>query len=565
MSSNTSLCKASDGVILSKTLPELQLGELVLFDTGYKGIALTLSQKETCILLLGKPLALISLTNGTSIWPTEHLLKVPVGKRLLGCVVDPLGTILKLPSANTKKSKKKLPYRRIETASPGIIMRQSVDTPVLTGILVVDNLVPIGRGQRELIIGDRQTGKTSIAIDTILNQNCVDGIEYCIYVNIGQRSVTVGEIRKVLEEGGALKYTVLINAASDAGAALQYIAPFVGTTQAEYFLYSGHDCLIIYDDLSKHAQAYRELSLILRRPPGREAYPGDIFYLHSRLLERASKLTSFLGGGSLTALPVIETQGNDVSAYIPTNVISITDGQIYLSQELFNSGIRPALNVGLSVSRVGSAAQPKPIKKLVGPLKITLAQFIELKSFAQFSTELDDATAMILQNGERLQIALTQRQGRPYHLVQSFIRTYVTVNSFLNNIEPAAVLRILDLVVYTYLWFIYSQWSEWIVDSSGNTKMESYFNSLRRNLRRSVGREKKLLLMIGSLNQKAYLKSFAQALGIQFLEAKVGPSNQMELLIGEIFPEIATFLEEEAQKRRAEEEALEKQSQKQNN
>lgn len=525
----------------------MKLGELLLFDTGYKGIALSLSKAETCILLLTKPLNMMSLTPSTKIWPTNQPFKVPVGYKLLGSVVDPLGTVLKSTDAFSVSPSMKIPYRRIETPSPSIIMRQSVNNPVLTGILVVDNLVPIGRGQRELIIGDRKTGKTSVAVDTIINQNTSTGVNYCIYVNIGQRSVTIGEIRQILEEAGALSYTIIVNAAADSGAALQYIAPFVGTTQAEYFMYAGHACLIIYDDLSKHAQAYRELSLILRRPPGREAYPGDIFYLHSRLLERSAKLTSFLGGGSITALPIIETQANDVSAYIPTNVISITDGQIYLSPSLFNKGVRPALNVGLSVSRVGSAAQPSQIKKLVGTLKIGLAQFIELQSFSQFASELDEATTMILNRGERLQRALTQRQGRPYHLTQSYMRTYVTVSTFLDTIEPSSVLRVIDYVNYLYMHITLL-----------------FFIELIDFLYQDSNQIKNWLLNIFNRNFRHDLRHIVYGMGLRLFEnaseeTRVSDrGTYLANILKQTFPYIDLYLQKESDRVRLEKEASDK-------
>jgi len=384
-----------DGIARVYGLDNVQAGEMVEFSAGLKGMALNLESDNVGVVIFGDD---SSIKEGDIVKRTEAIVDAPVGKKLLGRVVDGLGN----PIDGKKELDKKIEKRRVEVKAPGIIPRQSVNQPMQTGLKALDTLIPIGRGQRELIIGDRQTGKTAIAIDTIINQKEINksGEEknklYCIYVAIGQKRSTVAQILKTLEEAGAMEYTIIVSATASDPAPLQFLAPYTGCTMGEYFRDKGMHALIIYDDLSKHAVAYRQMSLLLRRPPGREAYPGDVFYLHSRLLERAAKLNDDKGGGSLTALPIIETQAGDVAAYIPTNVISITDGQIFLETELFNQGIRPAVNVGLSVSRVGSAAQTKAMKKVAGSIKLELAQYREMAAFAQFGSDLDATTQKLI-------------------------------------------------------------------------------------------------------------------------------------------------------------------------
>ena len=372
----------ADGVARVYGLKNVMAGEMVEFENGEKGLAQNLEESSVGVVILGKS---DKIVEGTSVKRLGKLLRVPVGDAMIGRVVNSLGEPL-----DAKGTIDATESRFIEEKAKGIMARKSVHEPLQTGIKAIDALVPIGRGQRELIIGDRQTGKTTVAVDTIINQKGQDVI--CIYVAIGQKQSTVAQVVKKLEEYGAMEYTIVVAASASDPAALQYLAPYAGVTMGEYFRDNGRHALIVYDDLSKHAVAYREMSLILRRPPGREAYPGDVFYLHSRLLERASKLSDALGAGSLTALPIIETQAGDVSAYIPTNVISITDGQIFLESDLFNSGVRPAINVGLSVSRVGGAAQIKAIKKVSGTLRLELAQYRELQAFAQFASDLDESS-----------------------------------------------------------------------------------------------------------------------------------------------------------------------------
>ena len=393
----------ADGVANVYGLKNVMAGEMVEFESGEKGMALNLEESSVGIVILGKT---SGITEGSSVKRLKKLLRVPVGDALIGRVVNSLGEPIdaKGPIEATES-------RFVEEKAKGIMARKSVHEPLQTGIKAIDALVPIGRGQRELIIGDRQTGKTTVAIDTIINQKGQDVI--CIYVAIGQKQSTVAQVVKKLEEYGAMDYTIVVNAGASDAAALQYLAPYAGVTMGEYFRDNSRHALIIYDDLSKHAVAYREMSLILRRPPGREAYPGDVFYLHSRLLERASKLNDALGAGSLTALPIIETQAGDVSAYIPTNVISITDGQIYLESDLFNQGFRPAINVGISVSRVGGSAQIKSMKKVAGTLKIDMAQYRELEAFSKFSSDMDAVTAMTLDRGRKNNQLLIQPQYSP--------------------------------------------------------------------------------------------------------------------------------------------------------
>ena len=392
-----------DGIARVYGLEQVMAGELLEFEDNTIGIALNLENDNVGAVLMGTG---IGILEGSTVRSTGKIAQVPVGEAFLGRVVDALARPI-----DGKGDIAATDSRLVESMAPGIITRKSVCEPVQTGITAIDSMIPIGRGQRELIIGDRQTGKTSVAIDTIINQKTEDVV--CVYVAIGQKASSVAAVVNTLEEKGALAYTIIVAANADDPATLQYIAPYTGAALAEYFMYNGKATLSIYDDLTKQASAYRQMSLLLRRPPGREAYPGDVFYLHSRLLERAAKLSDDLGGGSMTALPIIETQAGDVSAYIPTNVISITDGQIFLSGDLFNAGIRPAINVGISVSRVGSSAQIKAMKQVAGKLKLELAQFAELEAFSQFASDLDAATQKQLAQGVRLREMLKQSQNSP--------------------------------------------------------------------------------------------------------------------------------------------------------
>ena len=397
-----------DGIARIYGLDNVQAGEMVMFDDGTRGMALNLEDDNVGVVLFGSD---ANIKEGDTVKRTNSIVDVPVGKELLGRVVDALGNPI-----DGKGNIESQNRSRIEVKAPGIIPRKSVSEPMQTGLKAIDSLIPIGRGQRELIIGDRQTGKTAIAIDTIINQKSINesGDEtkklYCIYVGIGQKRSSIAQTVKALEDAGAMEYTTVVAATASDAAPLQFLAPYTGCSMGEYFRDNGMHALIIYDDLSKQAVAYRQMSLLLRRPPGREAFPGDVFYLHSRLLERAAKMNDENGGGSLTALPVIETQANDVSAFIPTNVISITDGQIFLETELFNQGIRPAVNVGLSVSRVGSAAQTKAMKKVAGSIKLELAQYREMAAFAQFGSDLDASTQKLLNRGSKLTELLKQNQ-----------------------------------------------------------------------------------------------------------------------------------------------------------
>lgn len=416
--------QVGDGIARIYGLERVMAGELLEFADGTVGIALNLESKNVGAVLMGKGL---TVQEGSSVRATGKIAQIPVGESFLGRIVNPLARPIdgKGEIATTES-------RLIESPAPGIISRRSVYEPLQTGLVAVDSMIPIGRGQRELIIGDRQTGKTAIAIDTILNQKDKDVI--CVYVAIGQKASSIAQVVKELQERGALEYTIIVAAPADSPATLQYLAPYTGASLAEFFMYQGTHTLVIYDDLSKQAQAYREMSLLLRRPPGREAYPGDVFYLHSRLLERAAKLNDTLGGGSMTALPIVETQEGDVSAYIPTNVISITDGQIFLSGDIFNAGIRPAINVGISVSRVGSAAQPKAMKQVAGKLKLELAQFAELEAFSQFASDLDQATQNQLARGTRLRELLKQPQSSPLSLPDQVATIYAGINGHLDSI-----------------------------------------------------------------------------------------------------------------------------------
>lgn len=422
-----------DGIAIAFGLDNVRAGELVEFSSGIKGMALNLNEHNVGIVVFGNERL---IREGDKVKRTNALVSVPVGLGLLGRVVDVLGNPIdgQGPISNVTQ-------RPVEIKAPGIIARKSVHEPMQTGLKAIDSLVPIGRGQRELIIGDRQTGKTALAIDTILNQKSINqGSDkskhlYCIYVAVGQKRSTVAQVRTTLAENDAMKYSIIVAATASEAAPLQFLAPYSGCTMGEYFRDNGMHALIIYDDLSKQAVAYRQMSLLLRRPPGREAYPGDVFYLHSRLLERAAKMSMELGGGSLTSLPVIETQAGDVSAYIPTNVISITDGQIFLETDLFYRGIRPAINVGISVSRVGSAAQPKSMKTFAGSLKLELAQFREVENFAKFGSDIDDETRFLLNRGTKLIEVLKQGQFQPLSVEKQVLSILSGVGGYLDDID----------------------------------------------------------------------------------------------------------------------------------
>ena len=428
-----------DGIARVWGLDGVQAGETVEFPGGIRGMALNLEADNVGVVIFGDDR---TIREGDTVKRTGAIVDVPVGKGLLGRVVDALGDPIdgKGPVEATER-------RRVDVKAPGIVPRRSVHEPMQTGLKAIDSLVPIGRGQRELIIGDRQTGKTAVAVDAIVNQRSVNESDdesrklYCIYVAIGQKRSTVARIVKTLEDNGALDYSIVVAATASEPAPLQFLAPYTGCAMGEYFRDNGMHALIVYDDLSKQAVAYRQMSLLLRRPPGREAYPGDVFYLHSRLLERAAKLNEDHGGGSLTALPVIETQAGDVSAYIPTNVISITDGQIFLETELFYRGIRPAINVGISVSRVGSAAQVKAMKQVAGRIKLELAQYREMAAFAQFGSDLDAATQRLLARGARLTELLKQDQYAPLPMEEQVVAIYAGVRGYLDAVEPAGVTR----------------------------------------------------------------------------------------------------------------------------
>tara|TARA_B100000767_G_scaffold54785_1_gene50304 strand:- start:1539 stop:3071 length:1533 start_codon:yes stop_codon:yes gene_type:complete len=423
-----------DGIARVYGLDNVEAGEMVEFDDGSKGMALNLESDNVGVVIFGDDR---KIKEGSTVKRTGSIVDAPVGKELLGRVVDGLGN----PIDGKGNLSEKVKRNRVEVKAPGIIPRQSVSEPMQTGLKAIDTLIPVGRGQRELIIGDRQTGKTAVAIDAIINQKFINETDdeskklYCIYVAIGQKRSTVAQIVKTLEDAGAMKYTTVVSATASDAAPLQFLAPYTGCTIGEYFRDNGMHALIIYDDLSKQAVAYRQMSLLLRRPPGREAYPGDVFYLHSRLLERAAKLSDKNGGGSLTALPIIETQAGDVSAYIPTNVISITDGQIFLETELFNQGIRPAVNVGLSVSRVGSAAQTKAMKKVAGSIKLELAQYREMAAFAQFGSDLDPSTQKLLNRGSKLTELLKQYQYSPMTVAEQVISVFTGVRGYLDDVE----------------------------------------------------------------------------------------------------------------------------------
>lgn len=425
--------KMGDGIARVYGLDQVQSGEMVKFNNETMGMAINLESDSVGVIIFGKD---SEIKEGDTVKRTKNIMQVPVGKGLLGRVVDTLGN----PIDGLGALKGDVVYKPLDVKAPGIIDRKSVHEPVQTGIKAIDGLIPIGRGQRELIIGDRQTGKTAIAIDTIINQKAINQLGdeskklYCVYVAIGQKKSTVAKVVKRLQEEGALEYTVVVCSSASDPAPMQYLAPYAGCTMGEYFRDNGMHALIIYDDLSKHAVAYRQVSLLLRRPPGREAYPGDVFYLHSRLLERAAKLSDKKGSGSLTAMPIIETQGGDVSAYIPTNVISITDGQIFLETELFYKGIRPAINIGLSVSRVGSAAQVKAMKQVAGSVKLDLAQFRELQDFSQFGSDLDSGTKNLINRGQKITELLKQDQYSPLQMEEEVVVLYAGVKGYLDQI-----------------------------------------------------------------------------------------------------------------------------------
>ncbi|WP_295440716.1 F0F1 ATP synthase subunit alpha [Sphingorhabdus sp. EL138] len=434
-----SVLSVGDGIARIHGLDNVQAGEMVEFSNGVQGMALNLEADNVGVVIFGSD---SEIREGDVVKRTRTIVDVPVGKELLGRVVDGLGNPIdgKGPLKTTQRS-------RVEVKAPGIIPRQSVSEPVQTGLKALDALVPVGRGQRELIIGDRQTGKTAVAIDTFINQKEVNkGTDeskklYCIYVAVGQKRSTVAQIVRALEEQGAMEYSIVVAATASEPAPLQYLAPYTGVAMGEFFRDNGMHAVIVYDDLSKQAVAYRQMSLLLRRPPGREAYPGDVFYLHSRLLERAAKMSDANGGGSLTALPIIETQAGDVSAYIPTNVISITDGQIFLETDLFFQGIRPAINVGLSVSRVGSAAQTKAMKKVSGSIKLELAQYREMAAFAQFGSDLDASTQKLLNRGARLTELLKQKQFSPLPFEEQTASIFAGTNGYLDGIPVTDVTR----------------------------------------------------------------------------------------------------------------------------
>lgn len=429
-----------DGIAIVYGIDHAMYGEIVIFENGSKGMVQDIRKNEIGCILFGKD---TEISEGTRVRRTKRMAGVPVGHQFLGRVVNALGEPI-----DGQGPVKEEGYRPVEEPAPGIVDRKSVDKPMETGILSIDAMFPIGRGQRELIIGDRQTGKTSIATETILNQKGKDVV--CIYVAIGQKASTVAKLVNTLKKNGAMDYTIVMSSTASDAAPLQYIAPYAGTAMAEFFMHEGKDVLIVYDDLSKHAVAYRALSLLLERSPGREAYPGDVFYLHSRLLERSSRLSDELGGGSITALPIIETQAGDVSAYIPTNVISITDGQIFLEADLFFAGMRPAVNVGLSVSRVGGAAQTKAMKKASGSIRLDLAQYREMEVFTQFSSDLDDNTKEQLAYGKRLMELLKQPLGRPLSMHEQVITLCVATHRLMVSIE---VDRIKEFQMKMLAWF----------------------------------------------------------------------------------------------------------------
>ena len=470
--------QVADGIARIHGLEKAMQGELLEFPGEVYGMVLNLEEDNVGAVLLGDRR---NINEGDIVKTTGRVVEVPVGDQLTGRVVNSLGQPIdnKGPIETDK-------YRPIERVASGVISRKSVDTPIQTGIKAIDAMVPIGRGQRELIIGDRQTGKTAIAIDTIINQKG-QGV-HCIYVAIGQKASTVANIVKTLEEFGAMDYTTVVASTASELAPLQYIAPYAGCAIGEEWMERGEDVLVVYDDLSKHATAYRTLSLLLRRPPGREAYPGDVFYLHSRLLERAARLSDELGGGSLTALPIIETQAGDVSAYIPTNVISITDGQIYLETEMFNAGFRPAINAGLSVSRVGGSAQIKAMKKIAGPIRTDLAQYRELAAFAQFGSELDDDTKERLDQGERIREVLKQRQYQPLAVEKQVVIIYAAVKKYLLDLAVDQILdfqkELFDLIDTKYPEIFTSIAETKVMDDATEEKLIKAINEAKESFRK---------------------------------------------------------------------------------
>ena len=478
--------QVADGIARIHGLENAMQGELLEFPGEVYGMVLNLEEDNVGAVLLGDQK---SINEGDTVKTTGRVVEVPVGDAMIGRVVNALGQPI-----DGKGPIKTERFRQIERVASGVISRKSVDTPLQTGIKAIDSMIPIGRGQRELIIGDRQTGKTAIAIDTIINQKG-QGVK-CIYVAIGQKASTVASIVKTLEEFGAMSYTTVVAATASELAPLQYIAPYSGCAIGEEWMENGEDVLVVYDDLSKHATAYRTLSLLLRRPPGREAYPGDVFYLHSRLLERAARLSDKLGGGSLTALPIIETQAGDVSAYIPTNVISITDGQIYLETEMFNAGFRPAINAGLSVSRVGGSAQIKAIKKISAPIRTELAQYRELAAFSQFGSELDADTKEKLDQGERIKEILKQPQYQPMPVEKQVIIIYVATNKYLLDIPTDEILRF-ENELFDYIDTKYPE----IPESIRTTKVLE--EDIEKTLIKAIEDGKSLIwLMVGSLSER---------------------------------------------------------------
>ncbi|MEL0245970.1 MAG: F0F1 ATP synthase subunit alpha [Alphaproteobacteria bacterium] len=472
-----------DGIARVYGLDNVQAGEMVEFPGKIKGMALNLEDDNVGVVIFGSDK---SIKEGDIVKRTKSIVEVPTGKSLLGRVVDGLGNPI-----DGKGPLKDTEMRRAELKAPGIIPRKSVHEPMQTGIKAIDSLIPIGRGQRELIIGDRQTGKTAVIVDTILNQKSNNSLDdeskklYCIYVSIGQKRSTVAQIVKTLEENGAMEYSIVVAATASDPAPLQFLAPYTGCAMGEYFRDNGMHSVIFYDDLSKQAVAYRQMSLLLRRPPGREAFPGDVFYIHSRLLERAAKMSDANGAGSLTSLPVIETQAGDVSAYIPTNVISITDGQIFLETELFFKGIRPAVNVGLSVSRVGSAAQIKAMKQVSGSIKLDLAQFREMEAFSQFASDLDQSTRNLLERGRRLTEILKQPQYSPLKVEEQVVVIFAGVNGFLDKIEINKITKFEELLL-----------------SELRSKEKSLLNSIAKEQAISETLEKKINDFLESITKK---------------------------------------------------------------
>jgi F-type H+-transporting ATPase subunit alpha len=472
-----------DGIARIYGLDNVQAGEMVLFGDGTKGMALNLEDDNVGVVLFGSD---SNIKEGDTVKRTNAIVDVPVGKELLGRVVDALGNPIDGKGNISSETRS-----RIEVKAPGIIPRKSVSEPMQTGLKAIDSLIPIGRGQRELIIGDRQTGKTAIAIDTIINQKTINESDdeskklYCIYVGIGQKRSSIAQTVKTLEDAGAMEYTTVVAATASDAAPLQFLAPYTGCSMGEYFRDNGMHALIIYDDLSKQAVAYRQMSLLLRRPPGREAFPGDVFYLHSRLLERAAKMNDENGGGSLTALPVIETQANDVSAFIPTNVISITDGQIFLETELFNQGIRPAVNVGLSVSRVGSAAQTKAMKKIAGSIKLELAQYREMAAFAQFGSDLDASTQKLLNRGSKLTELLKQNQYSPMTIAEQVVSIFAGVNGYLDDLDLNKIRDfekdLYELIKSSHADIIEKVNSTGELDDDTSSKLQSIIEEFKKN------------------------------------------------------------------------------------